>query len=278
MIRFADFKDVEQIARLHVENVRRTHEGYSEVYLNRFNEERQKKAWTKYINRRDCRTIVYECEGAIIGFAAICLFYNQEYPGMLDFLHVSEWFEGKGIGTQLVKSACTLFASEGFKRMLIFCKEENHRARQFYQKFGTVYVGSAPFREDGNAHFSNKLLIKDIGSIQDKKCGLTLGLSEEYKKLCDYMNEDYVLWGAGKYYNLFCEQFGDLRKPKYIFDNNQEFHGLTANGVKIVAPHQTQYPVIITCSKSQEVEKDLFDLNCDKMVAFHPWHDYLKSL
>lgn len=43
MIRFADFKDVEQIARLHVENVRRTHEGYSEVYLNRFNEERQKK-------------------------------------------------------------------------------------------------------------------------------------------------------------------------------------------------------------------------------------------
>lgn len=279
MIRFASLEDVEQITLLHVENVRRTYQNiFPDQYFRELDEKRYEKAWMRHLCRRDCRTIVFEENGRIEGFAMVRLFCSKNRNGELEYFHVSARKEGEGVGSRLFRKVCGLLASEGIGSMEICCTEGNTRARNFYDRHGAVYVGTYVEHYAGVPCSGNRLRIPDVNVFRpDAGDCIQLHLESEYKKLNEFLEGDYILWGLGEYYALFFQQFVNVKKPVYLFDSNTEYYGLKANGVEIIRPKKTEYPVIITCSQSEEVEKNLLELGYDKMVPFYPWHKYIKQ-
>lgn len=193
---------------------------------------------------------------------------------ILDYFHVSEKMEKQGIGSQLFDVLIGILVSEGIKELEILYVEGNDYARKYYEKRGAKYVGSFIAKDGGRTLFNNRMIVKKKDCPVAKNAILKLDLKEEYKRLQQYVKGEYALWGIGAYYNVFFEKFTDIHKPKYIFDNNKDYQGLKANGVQVVAPQKTDIPIIITCSKYQEVEMQLKELGCENYVAFYPWHDY----
>lgn len=279
MIRFAATDDAKQIAELHIESQRRTYVGiYTSQYLNALDVFQYEMEWKEYLNRRDIKTIVYESEKHIIGFAAIHFYFDQYFCTSLDYLHVSKEYQGKGIGTFLLKEIFAIMVSEKIDKLMLYCTEGNDKAKRFYQKFGAQYKGSKLVDGVSGLYYINRLLIDGIKEKDSKEFYSELGYSSEYKTMLDYIKKEYILWGAGDYYNKFCGQFGDSHKPICIFDNNSRLWGLTVNDVPIVKPYKTDIPIIIACARYNEVEADINKLGCKKKVAFYPWHDYLSDL
>ncbi len=277
MLRFANISDADEIAKLQVQNIRRTYKGiYTEKYFEVLSEEKMTQSWKRYFQREDCRTIVYLEDGKLLGFAAICLYYSVNNCALLDYLHVSETAERRGIGRKLVNAVCSILVEEKVKKMEIWCVEGNNVARQFYDNLGARYIGSFVSHMALSVAFKNRLVIEDVEKFcTSREPGLSLGLEDEYEKLCECMNSEYILWGTGNYYDKFVQQFGYMKKPVVIFDNNEEIQGLTVNGVKIEKPKPMSLPVIIASSKYVEIEKELEQLGCEKVVRFYPWHNYI---
>ena len=275
LFRFANIEDACNIANLHIANIRRTYQGiYSEKYFERLNYEFYKNEWEKYLLRDDCRTIICECNGEIIGFAGICLFYIKKKIGLLDYLHVKKEYERQGVAHNLISEVANLLLHEKICAMEIWCVEGNNLARKFYDKLGAKYVGTFLSHDGGVSRFTNRLIINNIEKLIDSP-SLSLNLENEYSKLQEVITGDYIVWGLGDYYDCFCEQFCLMRKPKYIFDLKFEYQGLFANGVSIISPFKTDIPIIITCSKYKEIERMLLDFECSNYIRYYPWHKYI---
>lgn len=275
MIRFANEQDAAEIAKLHVSNIRRTYkEIYTKRYFETLSEDVYRESWKVYLNRRDCRTVVYIKNGEIIGFLGFCLFNMPNKNAILDYFHVSEKMGKQGIGSQLFDVLIGILASEGIQELEILYVEGNDYARKYYEKRGAKYAGSFIAKDGGRTLFNNRMILKDISYYGSRNAIPKLGLEQEYKRIPIYIKGQYILFGIGAYYDVFFEKFTDISKPIYIFDNNKDYQGLRANGVQVVAPQKTDIPIIITCSKYQEIEMQLKELGCENYVAFYPWHNY----
>lgn len=275
MIRFANEQDATEIAKLHVNNIRRTYkEIYTKKYFETLSEDVFRECWKVYLNRRDCRTVIYINNGEIVGFLGFCLFNMPNKNAILDYFHVSEKMEKQGIGSQLFDVLIGILVSEGIQELEILYVEGNDYARKYYEKRGAKYVGSFISGDGGRTLFNNRMILKDMSYYESRDVIYKLGLEQEYKRISIYIKDEYILFGIGAYYDVFFEKFKDIHKPQYIFDNNKDYQGLRANGVQVVAPQKTDIPIIITCSKYQEIEMQLKELGCENYVAFYPWHDY----
>lgn len=274
MIRFAAPEDCEELAVLHFENVRRTYRNiYDESFFQTMSLDQYISDTDIYLRQRNIRTIVYEGGSDIKGFASV-RFHTKRGVAILDYLHVKESAENCGVGKNLFYAVCGLLLSEQIEKLEVSCVDGNDKARKFYQKLGAEYIGSYLYGKSGKPHFSNRL---QIGRLQRFAVnnGLSLGLKNEYEKLNCYIKNDFVLWGVGYYYNLFVEQFKNMKAPKYFFDNDERIQGLYVNGVQIVKPRKTELPIIITCSKYDEIEADIKQLGCESYVGYYPWHNYI---
>lgn len=275
VIRFANEKDAAEIAKIHVSSVRRTYKDiYTQEYFNTLSEEEYTRDWIRYIYRGDCRTIVYTKGTRILGFIGLCLFNMPHKNAILDYFHVSDKVQKQGIGSQLFNVTKGILIDEGIKELEILYVEGNDYAGKFYEKRGAKYAGSFITGDGGISLFHNRIIIKNLEYYGMNNPTLKLGLEGEYKRLQELIKGEYILWGVGAYYDVFFEKFADIPKPIYIFDNNKDYHGLSANGVQVVTPRKTDIPIIITCSKYREIEIQLKELGCVNYVAFYPWHDY----
>ena len=264
------------MAELHVSNIRRTYADiYPKEYFESLSVEKIEELWKNYLKKSMCKVIVCVEMDEIVGFGAVCLFNAGRRKALLDFLHVKGKFEGKGYGRQIINAVCSLLSSEGLLAMEIYCVEGNHRARGFYEKLGVKYMGSFLSYDGKSTNFTNRLLLCDL----EKVCkmpynNVRLELNDEYSRLEELVCGEYILWGTGTYYNCFMEQFNEKRKPSYVFDNNEEIQGLFINGIEVVKPFKTEIPIIIVCSKYEEIEMQLRSLGCENYVGFYPWHRY----
>lgn len=276
MVEFAAIDDMVEIAELHVASIRDTYQGtFTAEYFKKLSINNYIGSWRRYLQREDTRTLVYQVNNEIIGFAGMCLFKKMEGLPKLDFLHVKKVMQGRGIGRELVKAMKEMLRLEGINAVLINCVEGNENARKFYLSQGVRYIGSFQTQAGGALHFVNKYILEFSGKEPFYTEGnMSLGLETEYERLKPYINEDYILWGVGNYYNAFFRRFREIQRPKYIFDSNEAIQGLSANGVKIVKPHKTELPIIITCSKYQEIGENIKKLGCESYVGYYPWHNY----
>lgn len=270
MIRFATERDVEKLAEIHVNNIRRTYRNiYTQEYFLSLNENIYKEHWQKYLAREDCRTLVYENDCEILGFCGICLYNALRKMPVIDYLHVSEKAERQGVAKQLLDvSMAILVNEEAIKMLEIDYIEGNDYARKYYEKSGAQYVGSYIGTGGGRTLFHNRMIFDNLNCRRTEHINLKLGLNEEYEKLKMYLRGDYVLWGVGEYYNVFCEKIAGIKRPIYIFDNNKEYQGLTVNKVKIIAPEKTNKPIIITCARSKQIINILKNGDAQNMWRF----------
>ena len=273
LIRFANEQDAAEIAKLHVNSIKNI---YTEEYFKKLSKEAYYRDWMEYLKRRDCRTLVYVRNSEILGFSGICLFSMPRKNAILEYFHVSENSHKQGIGRQLFRMTQEILANEGIQELEISYVEGNDYAKKYYEKMGSKYVGSFIVWDEGKLFFHNRVIVKNLRYNVNLTNSyiLKLGLDEEYKRLNAILRDKYILFGIGAYYDVFFERFTDISKPTYIFDNNKDYQGLSANGVQVVAPRKTDIPIVITCSKYQEIELQLKKLGCKNYVAFYPWHDY----
>lgn len=148
IIRDAKQGDIAAIANLHAESWRQAYRGVlSDGYLDKSIYQERLATWERRFSGQPPKSMfvmVADVDGQLMGF--ICVFpdENRIWGSFLDNLHVSPHLTGQGIGRQLLSEAARRLLAIGSRTGLyLWVIEQNHRARQFYQRAGAVEVGSA---------------------------------------------------------------------------------------------------------------------------------------
>lgn len=137
MIRKGEKKDALQIAKLKIENYRKTYKNiFSEEYLANMNIESEAK---KYIDGLEKREVLVYCQDEkILGY----IYYGNrtnnpeiltEYSGEINAIYVDINYRNMGIGTKLIKVALKNLMNK-YERIILWCASENIESINFYEK------------------------------------------------------------------------------------------------------------------------------------------------
>lgn len=140
--REATANDAEKIALLHAQSWQRHYRGImQDAYLDGPVEENRLEVWKGRLhNPQDKQyVLVAEEDDQLCGFACVFAEYDPAWGALLDNLHVSQQYQGKGIGARLLKSAAKWAymrnPDAGFY-LWVFVK--NTSARKFYENLGAT--------------------------------------------------------------------------------------------------------------------------------------------
>ena len=91
MIRFAQKKDLKEIAEIHLHNRKVAYQGImNECYLNGLTQESVYEQWIIYYRKADRKILVYDLDGKVVGFAGVKFFEGKMNCGLLDYFHTKE--------------------------------------------------------------------------------------------------------------------------------------------------------------------------------------------
>lgn len=145
--RKANTTDINSIARLHAESWRFNYRGIlDDHFLDNEVLENRKQVWSERMYSGDIfmKIILAEDGNLLIGFGCLYLNHDTEYGALLDNLHVSKSYSGKGIGTHIIQVfAAEIFNSGKRKDMYLWVLEENTRAIRLYEKLKGQEKGMA---------------------------------------------------------------------------------------------------------------------------------------
>lgn len=148
LIREGNEEDIESIANLHAQSWRASYGGIlSDDFLDHRAHRDRLAVWQDRLSSTRTKPmflLVAELDVRLAGF--ICVFPDEDavFGSFLDNLHVAPDLTGQGIGRQLLSEAARHLLRDGSRVGLYFwVLEQNHRARQFYERAGAVAVGSA---------------------------------------------------------------------------------------------------------------------------------------
>jgi GNAT superfamily N-acetyltransferase len=144
IIRRAELKDAVGIAKVHVDSWKTTYKDIvPDDFLNKLSYESRVPQWEDSIPKS--LVMVAEDEnGQIIGFSTggIERTGNYEgYKGELYAIYILKEYQGKGLGTKLVKPIIDELKSMGIYTMLVIVLEDNP-SRHFYEKLGAEKIDS----------------------------------------------------------------------------------------------------------------------------------------
>ena len=139
IIRKANFKDAQAIAKVHVDTWRTTYEGIIPTeFLNKLDYSERKNRWENNIMRAENVVFVVENEeGQIIGFADTSRRENNLELNSIDLtsLYLLEAYQGKGIGKLLMKTLFEHYKNQGYDKVYVDVLADNH-TRYFYEYLG----------------------------------------------------------------------------------------------------------------------------------------------
>lgn len=137
-IRKAIVTDAVGIAKVHVDSWKTTYANIvPDEYLTSLSYENREQMWTKAIPHGD----IYVAEnnrGKIVGFAQGGKERSSKYKGYdweLYAVYILQDYQGKGIGTDLVKPIIKDIIEVGLNSMLVLVLEDNN-SRKFYESLG----------------------------------------------------------------------------------------------------------------------------------------------
>lgn len=172
IIRKANFKDAQAIAKVHVDTWRTTYEGIIPTeFLNKLNYSERKNIWENNIMRTENVVFVVENEeGQIIGFADTSRRENNLELNSIDLtsLYLLEAYQGKGIGKLLMKTLFEHYKNQGYDKIYVDVLADNN-TRYFYE-----YLG---------AKFFKKINIKIGGKILDEATYVWESINDVLEKL-----------------------------------------------------------------------------------------------
>jgi ribosomal protein S18 acetylase RimI-like enzyme len=139
-IRFATLEDAAAIAALHASSWSVTYNNVlSPDYLQHTVPSERQAVWHERFTNPKANQNVLVAEDAreVIGFACVFVGENVEWGSYLDNLHVSQFHQGKGIGTELliqIASICEQTCPD--QGLYLSVNQANHRAQRFYLSLG----------------------------------------------------------------------------------------------------------------------------------------------
>lgn len=100
--------------------------------------------WAANLDQGGRRSLVLEEDGRLAGTACVSPSRWPDYPdfGEVVALYLLPEYMGRGYGTALLETAMEALAGQGYRDILLWVLEENHRARAFYEKHGFHFSGS----------------------------------------------------------------------------------------------------------------------------------------
>ncbi len=99
--------------------------------------------WADNINKNGAKNIVILEKDIIIGtlsFSKSRWEKDHDYGEIISIYFLPQYI-GKGHGKVLLDMAIKELKSLGFTQILLWVLEENHRARNFYEKYGFIFYG-----------------------------------------------------------------------------------------------------------------------------------------
>ena len=140
-IRYLDASDNRNaISRIYEESWKSAYHGLiPQAYLDSIPEGR----WVKTLDRPGWQTMVCIENGEYIGTSSFCKSRFDQYPdaGEVISIYLLPDYIGKGCGRQLMETVLNELKKQGFTEVFLWVLEENHRARQFYEKYGFSCTG-----------------------------------------------------------------------------------------------------------------------------------------
>ncbi len=143
LYRVAKFDDLKDLARLHAESWRESYRGiFSDEFLDNDVWCEREQSWSCRLSspKYNQHVLIATDNNIICGF--ICAFGHEstKWGTLIDNLHVSKEYKGKGIGKKLMHLVA-LWADESFDHKGVYLEvlEDNLDARQFYQNIGAKH-------------------------------------------------------------------------------------------------------------------------------------------
>ena len=137
-VREAISGDRKAISDLHVQSWRRAYRGIlPDGYLDQAVEGEFAARWATIFDRGDARDLllVADDDGQLAGF--LYAFRCDDAGGYeLDNLHIAPVFQGRGVGTALMRDASRHLVARGAKSVVLYVIEGNDAACRFYERLG----------------------------------------------------------------------------------------------------------------------------------------------
>lgn len=138
-IRPAHYSDLEEIAHINVDNWQMTYESIlPPTYLESLEYDTFQKNWEQFLAQASQHILVKELENNVAGFIAYSESSDQRGNFYIDSLHISQKFQRKGVGTQLLSHVLQQ-AKEAQMTVTIAILKNNENARSLYTKLGAVH-------------------------------------------------------------------------------------------------------------------------------------------
>ena len=139
-------RDANAIAATHAESWRLAYRGaLTAEYLEQHAHADREALWfERFRSPRDGQYVaVAEFEGQLVGFACVFSHEHREWGSLLDNIHVALEFQGRGIGTALLRNAarwCSMQSPE--TSLYLWVLQSNLSAQHFYCSLGAANVGA----------------------------------------------------------------------------------------------------------------------------------------
>jgi GNAT superfamily N-acetyltransferase len=142
-IRAATGRDAGAIAHVHVESWRTTYAGIvPEAYLASLSEVERESQWREWLTL-DVEVYVAEVEGEIVGFVGGGAIRErvEDFDAELFAIYLLREFQGRGIGTALLRTLALSLKTKGFGSMAVWVLEGNSSG-SFYLESGARRIAS----------------------------------------------------------------------------------------------------------------------------------------
>lgn len=142
-IREAVSTDAKGIAIVQVDSWRTTYKGIvPDKYLEKLSYSDREKVWQQAISKG--KMYVADVKGKIVGFAIAGNERSENYPsygGEVYAIYLLKEYQGKGIGSLLMKPIVTDFLHQQIDSMIV-CVLEDNDSRFFYERLGAKQIDS----------------------------------------------------------------------------------------------------------------------------------------
>lgn len=127
--------DRRAVSRIYEESWKSAYQGIvPQTYLDRI----PAGFWAVNLDQAGRETLVLTERKQFIGTSSVCPSRWKDYPdfGEVVSLYLLPEYTGCGYGGALLAAAVERLAEQGFREVLLWVLEENHRAKRFYEKHG----------------------------------------------------------------------------------------------------------------------------------------------
>ncbi|MFX0004615.1 MAG: GNAT family N-acetyltransferase [Promethearchaeota archaeon] len=175
--REATFLDLSGIVKVQIDTWKKTYHGIiSEEYLQTLSYRDKEENWRqRFINpTHGAKVFVAEKDNhEIVGFTlatlekynpAIFLYQPEKFAGELCAIYVLKDFQGKKIGTELVKLVIQYFMTNYIRSMIVWVLRDNPYCR-FYEKLGGKYIGEQSIEIGGKKYIEKAYGWENIENI-----------------------------------------------------------------------------------------------------------------